>query len=117
MIPSRPVNSTKPWNCLTQRSIDDCHELISQVEQNWTPDHHSLFTPTDRPAVTELLCVGKRLEHTGAGIFVDLGQEVLSFCGRGWFEVGMTNIPVFVDRLEERQEYGGLPKIRLDRDY
>jgi hypothetical protein len=76
-----------------------------------------LFTPADRRAVIELLRVGKRLEHTGAGIFVDLGPEVLSFCGRGWFEVGMTSIPVFVDRLEERQEYGGLPEIRLDHDY
>jgi hypothetical protein len=117
MIPARPINSTKPWNCLTQRSIDDCRELISQVERNWTPDRHSLFTPADRRAVIELLRVGKRLEQTGAGIFVDLWPEVLSFCGRGWFEVGTTSMPVLVDNVEERQEHGGLPEIRLDRDY
>jgi hypothetical protein len=35
----------------------------------------------------ELLRVGKRLELTGTGIFIDLWPLVLSFCGRGWFEV------------------------------
>jgi hypothetical protein len=34
----------------------------------------------------ELLRVGKRLEQQGKGIFIDLWPEVLSFCGRGWFE-------------------------------
>jgi hypothetical protein len=79
-----------------------------------------LFTPADRRAVIELLRVGKRLEQTGAGIFVDLWPEVLSFCGRGWFEVGTTTtiMPVLVvDSVQEGQEYGGLPEIRLDRDY
>jgi ankyrin repeat protein len=87
MIPSQPVASSKPWNCLSQRSIDECRELISQAEQNWAPDRHSLFTPADRQAVMELLRVGKRLELSGAGIFTDLWPLVLSFCGRGWFEV------------------------------
>ena len=35
----------------------------------------------------ELLRVGKRLEQQGTGIFIDLWPLVLSFCGRGWFEV------------------------------
>ena len=87
MIPSQPVQSSKPWNCLTQRSIDECRQLISEVEQNWTPDRHSLFTPADRRAVAALLCVGKRLESEGSLPFTYLWPEVLSFCGRGWFEV------------------------------
>ena len=67
----------------------------------------------------ELLRVGKRLEQTGKGIFVDLWPEILSFCGRGWFEVGTTvAVPVFMDDdVPQRLEYGGLPEIRLDRDY
>lgn len=87
MIPSQPVESSKPWNCLSQRSIDECRQLISEVEQNWTPDRHSLFTPADRRAVAELLRVGKRLEAEGSVSFIDMWPEVLSFCGRGWFEV------------------------------
>mmetsp|Transcript_30261 Transcript_30261/g.44724 ORF Transcript_30261/g.44724 Transcript_30261/m.44724 type:complete len:746 (+) Transcript_30261:28-2265(+) len=87
MIPSRPITSSKPWNCLTQRSIDECRNLISQAEQNWAPDRHLLFTPADRRAVFELLRVGKRLEQMGTGIFIDLWPLVLSFCGRGWFEL------------------------------
>ena len=35
----------------------------------------------------ELLRVGKRLEQMGSGIFIDLWPLVLSFCGRGWFEL------------------------------
>ncbi len=87
MIPARPVTSSKPWNCLSQRSIDECRDLISLAEQNWAPERHALFTPADRLAVLELLRVGKRLELTGTGIFVDLWPLVLSFCGRGWFDV------------------------------
>jgi hypothetical protein len=34
----------------------------------------------------ELLRVGKRLEQNEV-IFIDLWPQVLSFCGRGWFEV------------------------------
>lgn len=86
MIPAQPIQSSKPWNCLTQRSIDECRQLISSVEQNWTPDRHSLFTPADRRAVAELLRVGKRLELNGTLQFTDVWPEVLSFCGRGWFE-------------------------------
>jgi hypothetical protein len=86
MIPSQPVTSSKPWNCLSQTAIDGCKELIYKAEQNWAPDRHLLFTPADRKAVMELLRVGKRLEQQGKGIFVDLWPEVLSYCGRGWFE-------------------------------
>lgn len=86
MIPSHPIQSSKPWNCLSQRSIDECRQLISEVEQKWTPDRHSLFTPFDRRAVAELLRVGKRLESEGSVSFIDLWPEVLSFCGRGWFD-------------------------------
>jgi len=86
MIPAQPITSSKPWNCLSQRSIDECRRLISHAERNWTPERHLLFTPADRRAVMELLRVGKRLEQKGTGIFIDLWPLVLSFCGRGWFE-------------------------------
>jgi len=88
MIPAQPVSSSKPWNCLTQRSIDECRQLISESERSWAPGRHSLFTPADRAAVVELLKVGKRLEMQGSGLRVkELWPHVLSFCGRGWFEV------------------------------
>lgn len=87
MIPVQPITSSKPWNCLSQRSIDACRSLISHAEQNWSPQRHLLFTPSDRKAVMELLRVGKRLELQGSGIFIDLWPLILSFCGRGWFEV------------------------------
>lgn len=87
MIPAQPITSSKPWNCLSQRSIDACRELISHAERNWAPERHLLFTPADRRAVMELLRVGKRLEQRGSGIFLDLWPLILSFCGRGWFEV------------------------------
>jgi len=86
MIPSEPIDSSKPWNCISQRSIDECKMLIQEVELNWSPARHSIFHPADREAVLELLRVGKRLEQTGTGIFIDLWPLVLSFCGRGWFE-------------------------------
>ena len=87
MIPSKPVTSSKKWNCLTQRAIDDCKNLINQADMNWTPERHSLFSPTDRTAIVEVLRVGKRLESAGRGMFIDLWPHVLAFCGRGWFEV------------------------------
>jgi hypothetical protein len=85
MIPQEPINSSKPWNCLTQHAIDECKDLISKAEQSWSPDRHLLFTPQDRKAVMELLRVGKRLEQQGV-LFVDLWPQVLGFCGRGWFD-------------------------------
>ena len=87
MIPSQPIRSSKPWNCLTQQAIDECQDLIAKAERSWSPDLHLLFTPQDRKAVMELLRVGKRLEQQGTGIFIDFWPLVLSFCGRGWFEV------------------------------
>ena len=87
MIPSQPITSSKPWNCLSQQAIDECRALISKAEQSWSPDCHLLFTPQDRKAVMELLRVGKRLEQRGTGLCVrDLWPLILSFCGRGWFE-------------------------------
>jgi ankyrin repeat protein len=114
MIPSQPVQSSKPWNCLTQRSIDDCRQLISEVEQNWTPDRHSLFTPADRRAVAELLRVGKRLEAEGSLSFIDLWPEVLSFCGRGWFEVDQDDTEATdIDCLDEAAINGSNENLSL----
>ena len=87
MIPSQPITSSKPWNCLSQKSIDACNHLIKEAEMNWTPERHSLFSPSDRNSIVEVLRVGKRLEQNGLGIFLDLWPRVLAFCGRGWFEV------------------------------
>ena len=84
MIPSQPVTSAKPWNCLTQQRIDECRDLISQAESNWCPARHALFTPADRIAVRTVLLLGQRLEQQG--IFPEVWHEVLSFCGRGWFD-------------------------------
>ena len=50
----------------------------------------------------ELMRVGKRLELQGTGIFVDLWPQVLSFCGRGWFEVEEDVKPTALDFSEER---------------
>ena len=46
LIPAQPITSSKPWNCLSQRSIDACRELISLAERNWAPERHLLFTPS-----------------------------------------------------------------------
>ncbi|KAL7547741.1 hypothetical protein ACHAWF_011020 [Thalassiosira exigua] len=86
MIPSRPIASSKPWNCLSQGSIDACRRLVDEVEMEWTPERHVLFSPADRVAVVEVLRVGKRLERVGRGIFRDLWPHVLGYCGRGWFD-------------------------------
>lgn len=87
LLPSQPINSAKPWNCLSQKSIDACRSLIEEVERNWTPSRHALFSPTDRIAVKEVLRVGKRLEQNGSGVILEIWPYVLSFCGRGWFEL------------------------------
>lgn len=103
MIPAQPVTSSKPWNCLTQRSIDECRQLISEAERSWAPDRHSLFTPADRQAVVVLLKIGKRLEQQGT-LFYDMWPHVLSFCGRGWFEVEDEAMPDAVDTSMSSQE-------------
>merc|ERR1711935_819856 len=69
MIPAEPITSSKPWNCLSQRSIDECKILLRDAELNWTPERHAIFHPRDRLAVLELLRVGKRLEQMNTGIF------------------------------------------------
>lgn len=86
MIPLQPLESPKPWNCISQRSIDECKMLIQDAELYWSPERHSIFHPRDREAACELLRVGKRLEQEGTGLFLELWPLVLSFCGRGWFE-------------------------------
>lgn len=103
MIPSRPITSSKPWNCLSIDKINACKHLIDEVESNWTPARHSIFSPSDRVAVVEVLRVGKRLEQVGRGIFNDLWPFVLSFCGRGWFE------PVEEDEDMERKAPTAVP--------
>ena len=107
MIPSQPISSSKPWNCLSQQAIDECKELISKSEQSWSPDHHLLFTPQDRKAVMELLRVGKRLEQNGTGIFIDLWPTILGFCGRGWFETEEKKLSSIEDvsENEEARDY------------
>jgi hypothetical protein len=105
MIPSQPVTSTKPWNCLTQQSIDGCRRLISEAESNWSPCRHSLFTPTDRQAVRTVLMLGKRLDQEG--IFPDMWLEVLSFCGRGWFE---PEDPDCMEEVEENEDMNSQPQ-------
>lgn len=87
MIPSRPISSSKPWNCLSQSNIDACKQLMQSIEQHWTTQVHDLFTPNDRRCVMELLKIGKHLELDGSVPFNFLWPEILSFCGRGWFEV------------------------------
>ena len=87
MLPPRPVQSSKPWNCVTQESINQCLALIQEAEGNWCPERHALFHPNDRKAIVEILRVGRRLEQMGEGIYVyDIFRSILQFVGRGWFE-------------------------------
>jgi len=112
MIPSQPVTSTKPWNCLTQQSIDECRHLISEAESHWSSERHSLFTPADRQGVRTVLLVGQRLEQHG--IFPEVWFEVLSFCGRGWFDQeqeAMEYIPT--DDLEYHTDNNDHPHLSL----
>ena len=86
-------------------------------EQSWSPEHHLLFTPQDRKAVMELLRVGKRLEQNGTGIFIDLWPNILSFCGRGWFETADSKMSIVEDTEESEKgtdNSGAEPT--LDRD-
>jgi len=86
LVPIEPVRSTKPWNRLTQHSINECKNLIQEADCSWSPVRHSIFHPKDRLAVVELLKVGKRFEQMGTGIFLEVWIIVLGFCGRGWFD-------------------------------
>lgn len=85
LIPKRPVQSSKPWNCVTQSRLDCCKKLLQSIEEGWAPENHRLFSPDDRKCVMELLKVGKHLELSGTGIFVECWPLILSFCPRGWF--------------------------------
>jgi len=106
MIPTQPVTSSKPWNCLSQKAIDACRSLIQEVEMHWTPERHALFSPADRLAVKEVLRVGKRLEQQGTGIFLELWPFVLSFCGRGWFETIQDVYMLDIDNADMPKEGG-----------
>lgn len=81
LIPTEPVSSSKPWNCLSQTAIDDCKMLLQEAELNWEPKRHYIFTPNDRLAVVELLKVGVRFNHIPCEIWL----LILNFCGREWF--------------------------------
>jgi len=114
MIPSQPISSSKPWNCLSQQAIDECKELILKSEQSWSPDHHLLFTPHDRKAIMELLRVGKRLEQNGTGIFLDLWPTILGFCGRGWFETEKTKLSYNIENVDQIEEQRYIHRVESD---
>lgn len=82
LIPSEPRNSPKPWNCLTQNSIDECKLLLKEAEGAWDPSRHYIFTPYDRAAIFEVMKVAGRLNHVPQEIWL----FILKFCGRGWFD-------------------------------
>jgi ankyrin repeat protein len=85
MIPKEPVRAPKPWNCLTQESIDGCHALLDRIDKGWTHDCHDLYTPEDRAAIDAVRTdVSDDLERT-IGVYRDAWPVVLSYCGRGWF--------------------------------
>jgi ankyrin repeat protein len=85
MIPKEPVLAPKPWNCLTQESIDGCHALLARIDGGWTTDSHELYTPEDRAAIDAVRTdVSDDLERT-RGVYRDAWPVVLSYCGRGWF--------------------------------
>lgn len=81
LIPTEPVSSSKPWNCLSQHAIDGCKMLLQEAELHWEPKRHYIFTPNDRLAVVELLKVGVRFNHIPCEIWL----FIVNFCGRGWF--------------------------------
>ncbi len=82
LIPSQPRNSPKPWNCLTQNSIDECKLLLQEAECCWAPKRHYIFTPNDRAAIVEVMKVAVRLNHIPHEIWL----HIVKFCGRGWFD-------------------------------
>ncbi len=82
LIPSEPRNSPKPWNCLTQNSIDECKLLLQEAECCWAPSRHYIFTPNDRVSIFEVMKIAVRLNHIPHEIWL----YVVKFCGRGWFD-------------------------------
>jgi len=112
IIPAKPIVSSKPWNCLSQNSIDMCHDLLDKACQHWSPSSHVIFSPTDRRAVLELLRVGKRYEQMGTGVFADLWPMVLSFCPRGWFDSEENE---FIEESTEKEEENSM-QFKMDID-
>lgn len=82
LIPTEPVNSSKPWNCLSQNAIDECKQLLVETELSWSPRLHYIFTPNDRKSIVEVLKVGVRLNSIPREIWL----SILDFCGREWFD-------------------------------
>jgi ankyrin repeat protein len=87
LVPRRPVQSTKPWNCVTQAQIDSCLNLLTLSASAWSPKANSVFEPVDRRGVLEVLRVAKRMEQACEGLrILDMWPLILGFCGRGWFK-------------------------------
>ena len=86
-IPRQPIRSSKPWNCLAQRNIDECFLLLQAAEAGWTPESHCIFTPRDRRCVDVIWMCGKfRAVYGEVRMCMDLWRLVLGFCRRGWFD-------------------------------
>jgi len=86
-IPKKPVQSTKPWNCITQQRISKCITLLQEASLEWDPTRHYLFSPIDRSCIWNILLISKQWEQRRYGIYLkEVWLEILSFCGRGWFE-------------------------------
>ena len=87
LIPTQPIRSSRPWNCLTQHHIDACRALLkAAAEDGWTPRSHCLFTPLDRSCVKMVWMCGKFRAVGGVRLCMDLWRLVLGFCARGWFD-------------------------------
>ena len=92
LVPPRPILSSKPWNCISQRQIDSCSSIIKSATSGWHPKTHEYFTPNDRLGIVEILKVGKRFEQR-RGVYLDMWPLVLSYCGRGWFSQSPPSSP------------------------
>jgi hypothetical protein len=86
LVPLDPVAASKPWNCLTQESIDGCLKLLDRIGVGWSRGNHHLFPPEDRQAIESdvLGAVLPALERRW-GVYEDVWFLVLSWCDRGWF--------------------------------
>jgi len=85
-LPKEPIQSSKPWNCVTQSRLDRCNKLLLSAEKGWNPLNHFLFSPNDRKCIIQFLLVGKHFELCGSSIFVECWTLILNFCPRGWFD-------------------------------
>jgi len=94
-LPKRPVQSTKPWNCLTKERISKCIYLVHEASLEWSMTRHYLFSPVDKSSIRTILTIAKRWEQCNYGIYLkEVWLEVLSFIGRGWFESTTTSSEV-----------------------